>query len=189
MAATAGTATEIGQPGPRPIWLSIIAGFSLLLGIITGVPQLYYVLFAIQPHVFPIGPHSNPLGEVWFYYILHGHQGGYLEVDAGTLAGAIEDAFMLAPLYIVTGLGLLRRRSWVIPVGLMTGAIIFYAILYFALSGILASHADQADIMTTVWSSVPYLVYPLWLIPVLLLRRSLFSRAQPVEQRVGGRSA
>ncbi|GAC1460008.1 MAG: hypothetical protein PVSMB4_19080 [Ktedonobacterales bacterium] len=78
MTASAGTSPKIEPPGRRPVWLSILAIYSLLLGLITGLPQLYYVLFALQPHVFAIGPHTNPLGEVWFSYILKGHQGGYL---------------------------------------------------------------------------------------------------------------
>lgn len=46
----------------RPLWLSILAGFSLLLGIVTAIPQFYYVLFAL--HLVSIGPHSNLLGQV-----------------------------------------------------------------------------------------------------------------------------
>lgn len=183
MADSAGTATPSAASARRPIWLTVLAVYSVLLGLITFIPQLYYVLFAIDRHLFPIGPHSNPLGEVWYNYILGGHQGGYLEVDAGTLAGGIEDAFMMGPLYLVTGLGLLRRRPWVVPVGLVTGAMIWYAILYFILSGTLGAHADTTDIVTTLVSSVPYLIYPLWLVPVLLARRSLFV-ARPTSQDI-----
>lgn len=45
----------------RPLWLSILAGFSLLLGIVTAIPQFYYVLFAL--HLVTIGPNSNLLGQ------------------------------------------------------------------------------------------------------------------------------
>ena len=163
----------------RPLVITLLAVYSLLLALITGIPQLYYVLFALNRHAFPIAPDANPLGAVWYNYILGGHQGGYLTVDPGTLAGAIEDAFMLSPLYLVTGIGLLRRRPWVVTVGLITGAMIFYAILYFIFSGTLAQRSiDATGIVTTLLSAVPYLAYPLWLIPTLLLRRSLFARAE-----------
>jgi hypothetical protein len=91
----------------RPLWLSILAGFSLLLGIVTTIPQFYYVLFAL--HLVTIGPNSNPLGQVWYTYILNGDS-RYLKVDAGVLAGAVEDAFLLGPLYVTTGVGLWLRR-------------------------------------------------------------------------------
>jgi hypothetical protein len=165
---------EIGRRPGRPISLSILAVYSGLLAVITFIPQLYYVLFALQPQLFPIGPNANSLGQVWYYYILGGHQGGYLQVDPGTLAGAVEDAFMLGPLYLVTGFGLWMRRAWVVPVGLITGSMIFYADLYFLLSGLFDPHADLTNTVTTVVSGLPYLVYPLWLAPTLLLRRSLF---------------
>ena len=50
----------------RPLWLSILAFFSLLLGIVTTIPQFYYVLFAL--HLVTIGPNSNLLGQVWYSY-------------------------------------------------------------------------------------------------------------------------
>ncbi len=121
--------------GQRPLAITILAIYSLILAVITIIPQLYYVLYAINPHVFPIGPNANPLGAIWYNYILNGQQGGYLHVDPGTLAGAIEDAFMLGPLYLTTGIGLLNLSKWVYPVGLISGAMIFYANLYFLLSG------------------------------------------------------
>ena len=169
-------AVDLQSASPRSLSITILAAFSLLLGIVTGISQLYYVLYAINSHVFPIGPNANPLGAVWFNYILNGQQGGYLHVDAGTLAGAIEDAFMMGPLYVITGIGLLSYRRWVYPVGLLTGAMIFYANLYFLLSGTLVGPYTATDILTTVLSSIPYFVYPLWLVPTLLLRRSLFDR-------------
>lgn len=165
-------------PAHRPVWLIALAAYSVVLGLITGIPQLYYVLFAL--HLVTIGPHSNALGQVWFYYILNGQQGGYLQVDPGTLAGGVEDAFMMAPLYVATGVGLWLRRPWVVPVGLITGAMIFYAILYFFFSGLFDSRASTAAIITDVASTVPYLLYPLWLVPTLLSRRARF---QPVSVR------
>jgi hypothetical protein len=174
VALTADSALDVRRPGRRPLWLSTLAVYSVLLGIITGIPQLYYVLFALDPRIFPIGPNANFLGYLWYAYILGGQQGGYLTVDPGTLAGGIEDAFMLGPLYVITGIGLWRLRAWVVPVGLITGSMIFYAILYFLLSGVLDPRASAIDIVTVVASSVPYLVYPLWLIPTLLYGRSLF---------------
>jgi hypothetical protein len=160
----------------RPVVVTILAFYSIALAVVTGIPQLYYVLFAINRQIFPIGPHVNLLGAVWYSYILGGQQGGYLRVDPGTLAGALEDAFMMGPLYFITGLGLLRLSSWVFPVGLITGAMIFYANLYFLLSGTVGAPQTTTDLVATVLSSIPYFVYSLWLIPTLLLRRSLFSR-------------
>jgi hypothetical protein len=158
----------------RPVAVTILALYSLALAIVTGIPQLYYVLFAINRQIFPIGPHVNFLGAVWYGYIAGGQQGGYLHVDPGTLAGGIEDAFMMGPLYFITGLGLFSLRKWVFPVGLIAGAMIFYANLYFLLSGTLGSPHTTTDLLTTLLSSLPYFVYSLWLIPTLLLRRSLF---------------
>src|SRR5215471_20561664 len=106
------------QQARRLLWLSILAGLSLLLGLITTLPQFYWVLFAL--HLVTIGPNSNLLGQIWYSYILHGDN-RYLNVHPGVLAGAIEDAFLLGPLYVVTGAGLWLRRPWVIPVGLITG--------------------------------------------------------------------
>jgi hypothetical protein len=123
------------QHTQRPPWLITLAVYSLVLGIITGIPQLYYVLFATG--LVPIGPQTNPLGEVWYWYILSGDN-TYRHVDPGVLAGAIEDAFLLGPLYLATGIGLWLRKAWVVPVGLITGAMIFYAIVGFFLSDIFA---------------------------------------------------
>jgi hypothetical protein len=114
---TSPSTTTTPKREPTPFWLYILGGFSLLLGIVTAIPQFYYVLFAINPHVFPIGPNTNPLGDVWYSYILVGDN-SYQKVDPGILAGAVEDAFLLGPLYFTTGIGLLRRSSWVFVVGL-----------------------------------------------------------------------
>jgi hypothetical protein len=169
--ATRETAT--GQRAGRPVWLVVLAIYSLVLGIITAIPQFYYVLFALG--LVTIGPHSNPLGEVWYAYILNGDN-SYQHVDPGILAGAIEDAFLLGPLYAATGVGLLQRRAWVVPVGLMTGAMIFYAIVGFFLGDIFAGLNTVTNGVSYWVSNLPYLIYPLWLIPTLLLRRGLFSR-------------
>lgn len=171
MAAHIDQLTPSGRTIRRPVWLTILAGFSLLLGIVTTIPQFYYVLFAL--HLVTIGPNSNLLGQVWYSYILNGDN-SYLKVDPGILAGAVEDAFLLGPLYIVTGIGLWQRRSWVIPAGLITGAMIFYAIVGFFLGDIFAGLPSVTNDVSYWASNLPYLVYPLWLVPVLLFRRSLF---------------
>jgi len=46
------------------------------------------------------------MGQIWYSYILNGDN-SYFKVDPGTLAGAVEDAFLFGPLYIATGIGLL----------------------------------------------------------------------------------
>ncbi len=175
MAAPVEQPTRLKQATHRPRWLSILAGFSLLLGIVTTIPQFYYVLFAL--HLVTIGPNSNLLGQVWYAYILNGDN-SYQKVDPGILAGAVEDAFLLGPLYIATGVGLWLRKSWVVPVGLMTGAMIFYAIVGFFLGDIFAGLPSVTNSVSYWASNLPYLLYPLWLIPVLLFRRSLFARQE-----------
>ena len=171
MAAQLNQSTRLQQTARRPLWLSILAGFSLLLGIVTTIPQFYYVLFAL--HLVTIGPNSNLLGQVWYSYILNGDN-SYLKVDPGILAGAVEDAFLLGPLYLATGIGLWLRRPWVISVGLITGAMIFYAIVGFFLGDIFAGLPSVTNDVSYWASNLPYLLYPLWLVPVLLFRRSLF---------------
>jgi hypothetical protein len=176
--ATVAAPAQPDQPSraARPLAITILGGYSLVLGLITFIPQLYYVLFAINQQVFPIGPNvSNPLGQVWYWYILSGQQGGYTSVDTGTLAGGVLDAFMMGPLYLITGVGLLGLRRWVVLTGTITAAMILYAILYFFLLGILAPNASTADLITVVLSTVPYLLYPLLVIPTLRRRRSLFT--------------
>ena len=171
MSATAGTATTTEAQTKRPLSLSILAGYSWVLGIITGIPQLYYVLYAL--HLVTIGPHSNFLGYIWYAYILNGDN-SYLHVDPGTLAGAIEDAFLLGPLYFTTGLGLWWRSPWALYVGLMTGAMIFYAIIGFFLGDIFAGLNTVTNAVSYWASNLPYLIYPLWLVQTLLVRRKLF---------------
>ena len=128
-------------------------------------------------------PNSNPLGQIWYTYILNGDN-SYLKVDPSILAGAIEDAFLPGPLYFITGIGLWLRRSWVIPVGLMTGAMIFYAIVGFFLGDIFAGLPSVTNGASYWISNLPYLLYPLWLIPVLLFRRSLFAGKEQGELTV-----
>ncbi|MBF6591613.1 MAG: hypothetical protein IVW57_13960 [Ktedonobacterales bacterium] len=169
-----GTPTT-SQRAARPLWLAVLAGFSLLLGIITTIPQFYYVLFARG--LVTIGPHSNFLGQIWYWYILSGDN-TYQKVDPGVLAGAIEDAFLLGPLYFATGIGLWQRRAWVVPVGLITGAMILYAIIGFFLGDIFARLPTVTNGISYWASNLPYLIYPLWLLPTLLFRRSLFTRAE-----------
>lgn len=172
MAARIDQSERLQRTSGRSLWLSILAGFSLLLGVITAIPQFYYVLFAL--HLVTIGPTSNTLGQIWFSYILNGDN-RYLKVEPGVLAGAIEDAFLLGPLYFATGVGLWLRRPWVIPVGLMTGAMIFYAIIGFFLGDIFGNLPSVTNGISYWASNLPYLLYPLWLIPVLLFRRALFA--------------
>ena len=107
----------------------------------------------------------------------------YLKVDAGVLAGAVEDAFLLGPLYVATGVGLWLRRPWVIPVGLITGAMIFYAIIGFFLGDIFANLPSVTNDVSYWASNLPYLLYPLWLVPVLLFQRSLFAWKEPGTRR------
>jgi hypothetical protein len=171
MASDIDHSVDVKHANRRPLWLTILACYSLLLGIITTIPQFYYVLFAL--HLVTIGPNSNPLGQIWYMYILNGDN-SYQKVDPGTLAGAVEDAFLLGPLYIATGIGLWLRRAWVIPVGLITGAMIFYAIIGFFLGDIFAGLTSVTNDVSYWASNLPYLIYPLWLIPVLLFKRSLF---------------
>lgn len=72
------------------------------------------------------------------------------------------------------------RRPWVIPVGLVTGAMIFYAIIGFFLGDIFAGLLSVTNDVSYWVSNLPYLLYPLWLVPVLLFRRSLFLRKELV---------
>jgi hypothetical protein len=161
MATRINSPARLQRAGGRPLWLSILAGFSLLLGIVTAIPQFYYVLFAL--HLVTIGSHSNLLGQVWYSYILNGDN-SYQKVNSGILAGAIEDAFLLGPLYIATGVGLWLRRPWVVPVGLITGAMIFYAIIGFFLGDIFVG-------LSSVTNGVSY-----WarICPICFIRSGLF---------------
>ncbi len=174
------TATPASAPfaARRPLAITLLAAYSLLLGVVTFVPQLYYVLFAINRDVFPIGPNANVVGALWYNYILGGHQGGYLTVDPGTLAGALEDVCFLGPLYLASGIGLLRLARWMRAIGLITGAMGLYSIVYFLLSGVIGQH-DSADLVTTVVSTLPYLAYDIWLLVTVLARPSPFASVAP----------
>jgi hypothetical protein len=175
MAVNVSGRTTAGTSPKRSVAITVLGGYSLLLAVVTGIPQLYYVLFALG--AVSIGPHSNPLGEVWYWYILNGDN-TYNKVDPGVLAGAVEDAFLLGPLYLSTGIGLLRRSTWAIPVGLITSAMIFYAIVGFFLSDVFAGLPTVTNGVSYWASNLPYLAYPLWLIPTLLLRREMFIHTQ-----------
>ncbi len=150
-------------------WLIFLAIYSFLLAFITAIPQFYYVLFAL--HLAAIGPNTTPLGEVWYWYILSGDN-SYRHVDPGILAGAVEDAFLLGPLYFATGLGLWRNSRWVFPVGLITGAMILYAIIGFFLGDIFAGLNTVTNGASYWATNLPYLVYPLLLLATLLFRRN-----------------
>jgi hypothetical protein len=126
----------------RPPWLIVLAGRSFLLFIITGPEQLYYVLYTINPQVFGIGPHTNVFGALWYNYVQQGDN-RYTHFDPGLATGAIEDAFMLAPLYLITGIGLIRQAGWVVAVGLLTAGMIWYAIVYVIFTSTLG--AKQRD--------------------------------------------
>ena len=164
------TRTSIQQE--RPLWLTILAIFSWMLAAVTALPQFMYVLYAM--HVITIGPHSNIVGQIWNWYSTTiQHQP--VSVNSVSLAGAVEDAFVLGPLYFVTGVGLWFRRSWVIIIGLITASMIFYAILYFFLIYTF-EHRSSAGAVVAFWiTSLPYLLYPIWLGATVLLRRSLFT--------------
>ena len=66
------------------------------------------------------------------------------------------------------------RRPWIILIGLITGAMIFYAIIGFFLGDIFAGLPSLTNDVSYWATNLPYLIHPLWLIPVLLFRRSLF---------------
>ena len=160
--------------GPAPLYV-FLAVYSFILAIITAIPQFYYVLFAL--HLAPIGPNTNPLGEVWYWYILSGDN-SYLRVDPGILAGAIEDAFLLGPLYFATGLGLARGSRWVYPVGLITAAMILYAIIGFFLGDLFGGLKTVTNGVSYWASNLPYLIYPLLLIVTLLIGGKRLARRQ-----------
>ena len=56
------------------------------------------------------------------------------------------------------------------------GVMIFYAIVGFFLSDIFSGLPTVTDSISYWATSLPYLVYPLWLVPTLLLRCGLFTR-------------
>jgi len=56
--------------------------------------------------------------------------------------------------------------------------MIFYAIIGFFLGDIFAGLTSVTNDVSYWASILPYLIYPLWLIPVLLFQRSLFVRKE-----------
>jgi len=179
MAVTADAPTS--TPTRRSISILVLTVFSFVLAIITGIPQLYYVLFSL--HLVPIGPNinplTNPLGWVWYTYILHG-EAGYDKIDPGLLSGAVLDVFLLSPMYFATGIGLARRHAWVVPVGLITGGLILYGIVYFFLSDIFSGLGSVTDSLVYWSTSLPYLIYPIWLVVTLLRQRNQFKGRQVI---------
>ncbi len=160
------------RPSPTLVALAIL---SFTLALITGPEQFYYVLFAINPHLFGIGPNTNFFGELWYAYVLNGDN-SYTHFDAGLFTGAVEDAFMLAPCYFTCGIGLLRRSRWVVPLGLFTAGMIWYAIVYFIV-GDLASGLGSVTNEVSFWAPLTlYVGYPIWMIIVLVARRKQFTR-------------
>jgi hypothetical protein len=156
-----------------PIWLYVLAVYSLLLGVVTAIPQLYYVLYGL--HLVDIGPHSNLLGQVWYWFNYNG-ESGYIQPDPGFWAGAVLDGLVLGPLYIASAIGLWQRRRWVIPVGLIAGAMLFYGVMLLVLSD-LYSHLHAVTNELSYWlSNLPYLIYPVWMVYTLTARRKLFTR-------------
>lgn len=52
--------------------------------------------------------------------------------------------------------------------------MIFYAIMGFFLGDIFAGLNTVTNAVSYWLSNLPYLIYPLWLVPTLLVRRKLF---------------
>jgi hypothetical protein len=169
--ADAGNASSPATRGP--LWLYVLAGYSLLLGIGTGIPEAYYALFGL--HLVDIGPHSNLIGQIWYWFNNNG-ESGYIPPDAGFWAGAVLDGLLLGPLYIISSVGLWQRRRWVIPVGLCAGSMLFYGTMLLILSD-LFSHLHAVTNEISYWLSyVPYLIYSAWIVFTLTARRRLFTR-------------
>ena len=57
--------------------------------------------------------------------------------------------------------------------------MIFYAIVGSFLGDIFAGLPTVTNSISYRVSNLPYLIYPLWLVPVLLFRRSLFTDKEP----------
>jgi hypothetical protein len=170
---TPAVATAAPTVRQRPIWLSILAVLYVLLGIVTGIPQLYYIFY--YAGLVTASPHANILGQIWYWYGTQVDTGA-LSRDSGTMAGALLDAFFLAPLYVASGIGLWGRRTWARPVGLITGGGALYAILYFILTYSLDHLRSVTDLLTFWATTLPYLALPVWLLTTLLVRRDLFTQ-------------
>jgi hypothetical protein len=165
------TAPPAIQP-KRPIWLAILAALYVLLGVVTAIPQLYYIFY--YANLVTASPHANLLGQIWYWYGTQVDTGA-LSKDSGTMAGALLDAFFLGPLYIVTGIGLWGLRAWVRQVGLLTAGGAFYAILYFIFTYTL-DHLHSVTNLLVFWATtLPYLALPIWLLATLLAGRDLFA--------------
>lgn len=67
--------------------------------------------------------------------------------------------------------GLARNSRWVYPVGLITGAMILYAIIGFFLGDIFAGLNTVTNGVSYWASNLPYLVYPILLIATLIASR------------------
>jgi hypothetical protein len=185
------TSTQVASPvseppaARRPWWVIALALFSFLLFLVTELPQFYYVLY--QLNLVSIGPHTNPLGQVWYWYVFNGDH-SLLGHNSGAFGGAVEDAFLLDPLYVATGIGLLLRRRWTVPVGLMGGAMLFYGTAQTFVPDTLGGFSNVTNLFSYWLSLLPYIVYPLWLIPTLLTRGAYFT-AGAAAQRSASRRA
>jgi hypothetical protein len=146
--ASTQTAAPVREPptaGRRPWWAIALAVFSFLLFLVTEGPQFYYVLYEVN--LVPIGPHTNPLGQVWYWYVFHGDN-SVLGHNSGAFGGALEDAFLLDPLYVATGIGLLLRRRWTVPVGLMGAAMLFYGTAQTFVPDALGGFSNVTNLVT-----------------------------------------
>jgi len=142
-----------------PRWVVALAAFSLLLAVVTGVSQLYWVLFALDPETFRIGTDTNWIGVAWEGHVRAG-DAAYGRPDAALLAGALLDGLVLGPLYAATGVGLLRRRAWVVPVGLLTAGMLLYGVLAYLLRVLLGGAPTVTDLGLVLAGNLPYLGYP-----------------------------
>jgi hypothetical protein len=169
-------APSLPQASNRPWWLVILGGFSVLLGVVTFLPQWYYIFYYVNAVV--ASPHANILGQIWYWY---GTQidTSALSKDSGTLAGAVEDAIMLGPLYIISGIGLLRLSPWVQRIGLLTGGMSLYAILYFILGDTFNNVSSVENLLIFWLTTLPYLAYAAGMIVTTLVRRDLFTPSAP----------
>jgi len=155
----------------RPIWLSILAVLYLILGIVTFLPQFYYLLYFVG--LVTPSPHADILGQIWYWYG-HNIDTAALKTDSGTATGAIEDAFMLGPLYITTFFGLWGLRPWARTIGFITAGGGFYAIMYFILTYSIDHVASVKDLLFFWPTILPYAALPVWLATALIVRRKLF---------------
>jgi hypothetical protein len=168
-------AEAVPSPAPLrvPVWLKVLAVYSLLLGIITWIPEVYLTLYGL--HLVDIGPHSNPLGQVWYWFNFNGET-GYIKLDSGFWAGAVLDSTLLGPLYIICFYGLWTLRRWVIPAGLIVAALLFYGVMLLIISDLYSNFHDVTNNLSYWLSNLPYVIYPIWMVYTLTARRALFTR-------------